>query len=66
MKIAENCCMLLLYLSLIHIYTKKGFSAKEIREINPDNNKGLYVVPQILSNQAEDTVNTIHKLERCV
>ena len=44
-------------------HTKKGFSAKEIREINPDNNKGLYVVPQILSNQAEDTVNTIHKLE---
>ena len=24
----------------------------------------LYVVPQILSNQAEDTVNTIHKLEQ--
>lgn len=44
-------------------HTKKGFSAKEIREINPNNNKGLYVVPQILSNQAEDTVNTIHKLE---
>lgn len=45
-------------------HTKKGFSTKEIREIHPDNNKGLYVVPQILSNQAEDTVNTIHKLEQ--
>lgn len=45
-------------------HTKKGFSTKEIREIHPDNNKELYVVPQILSNQAEDTVNTIHKLEQ--
>lgn len=45
-------------------HTKKGFSAKEIREIDPANNEGLFVVPQILSNRAEDTVNTIRKLEQ--
>lgn len=43
-------------------HTKKGFSVKEIREVSPENQKGLYVVPQILSNQAEDTLDTIRKL----
>lgn len=43
-------------------HTKKGFSAKEIREVSPENQKGLYVVPQILSNHAEDTLDTIRKL----
>lgn len=44
-------------------HTKKGLSAKEIREITPEHNRGLYVVPQILSNNAQDTLDTIRKLE---
>lgn len=45
-------------------HSKKGFSEKEIREVAPENNRGLCLVPQILSNHAEDTLNTIRKLEQ--
>lgn len=43
-------------------HTKKGLSVKEIRELSPENQEGLYVVPQILSNNGEDTLDTIRKL----
>lgn len=43
-------------------HSKKGFSAKEKREILPENNKGLYLVPQIMSNNAKDCIKTIGKL----
>lgn len=44
-------------------HSKKGFSVREKKEILPENNKGLYLVPQIMSNHAEDCVKTIKKLE---
>lgn len=44
-------------------HSKKGFSAKEKREILPENNEGLYLVPQIMSNHAGDCLKTIGKLE---
>ncbi len=44
-------------------HSKRGFSAKEKREILPENNEGLYLVPQIMSNHAEDCLNTIRKLK---
>ncbi len=44
-------------------HTKKGFSVKEVRELSPEHQKGLYVVPQILSNNGEDTLDTIRKLK---
>lgn len=34
----------------------KRLSLKEEREVSPDTNKGLYVVPQILSNNGEDVI----------
>lgn len=43
-------------------HSKKGFSAKEKREILPENNKGLYLVPQIMSCHAGDCIKTIGKL----
>lgn len=33
---------------------KGSFNAKELRDIIPENNKGIYLVPQILTNSAED------------
>ncbi len=45
-------------------HSKKGFSEKEVREIAPENNRGLCLVPQILSNHAQDTLNTVRKLEQ--
>ncbi len=43
-------------------HSKKGFSAKEKREILPENNKGLCLVPQIMSNHAQDCIKTMGKL----
>lgn len=44
-------------------HSKKGFSTREKREILPENNKGLYLVPQIMSNHADECLRTIEKLE---
>lgn len=39
-------------------HPNRGFKAKELKEILPEHNQGLYVVPQILTNQAEDFIRT--------
>ena len=38
----------------------KRLSSKEIKEVSPDTNGKLPVVPQILTNNAEDFVKTAH------
>jgi tRNA-dihydrouridine synthase len=43
-------------------HTKKGFTAKELAEILPENNEGMYLVPQILTNRSEDFLRTEEKL----
>ncbi len=43
-------------------HTKRGFNAKELAEILPENNKGMRLVPQILTNRAEDFLGTAEKL----
>lgn len=45
-------------------HRKKGFSTKELNEILPDHNKGMDLVPQILSNHAEGFLDTVKKLQR--
>ena len=42
--------------------SNKNLSCKEINEISPEHNKGLVVVPQILTNQAEVFVSIAAKL----
>lgn len=44
-------------------HLKKGFSTKEQNDILPEHSKGMYVVPQIMSNDAEGFLNTVKKLE---
>lgn len=44
-------------------HSKKGFSAREQKEIMPEHNEGMHVVPQILSNHAGDCLQTIEKLK---
>ena len=39
------------------------FSAREKKDILPDHNLGMYTVPQILTNRAEDFLRTAKKLE---
>ncbi|MCI8836578.1 MAG: tRNA-dihydrouridine synthase family protein [Hungatella sp.] len=36
---------------------------RELRDVDPDNNKGMYVVPQILTNSAPDFVRTAKTLK---
>lgn len=44
-------------------HSKKGFSAKEKRDILPEHNEGLYLVPQIMSNHGDECLKTIGKLQ---
>ena len=44
-------------------HEKKGFSTKEKREILPEYNEGQFLVPQIMSNNAQDCLSTIEKLK---
>ena len=38
-------------------HTKKCMDSREKRDILPENNKGLYVVPQVLTNKAEELID---------
>lgn len=42
---------------------KKGMNNREKNDILPEHNQGLYVVPQLLTNRAEDFIRTAHVLE---
>ncbi len=44
-------------------HSKKDFSTKEKKEILPEYNEGMCIVPQILTNHAEDCLSTIEKLK---
>ena len=44
-------------------HSKKGFSAREMREIDPGRNEGMNLIPQIMSNQAGDCLRTMKKLK---
>ena len=43
-------------------HTKKLMDTREKRDILPENNKGLYIVPQVLTNQAEDLIDLVKQL----
>ena len=44
--------------------TKTILNAKELRDILPENNQGLYLVPQVLTNHAKDFIIMIRELEK--
>ena len=43
-------------------HTKKLMDAREKRDILPENNKGLNIVPQVLTNKAEDLIDLAKQL----
>lgn len=43
-------------------HTKKLMDSREKRDILPENNKGLNVVPQVLTNKAEDLIDLANQL----
>lgn len=44
-------------------HTKKDFNTREKNEILPEHNVGMYLVPQILTNNAEDFLRTSKRLK---
>lgn len=46
----------------INPHTTRSLNSKEKKDILPENNKGMYTVPQILTNQAEDFVRVAKEL----
>ena len=44
-------------------HTKKGLTTREINEILPEHNENMYLVPQILTNDAEGFLQTVEKLK---
>lgn len=48
------------------IVTNKGTSLKgrDLRDVLPENNKGMNIVPQILTNDSEGFINTSRKLQQ--
>jgi len=44
-------------------HTKKTMDAREKRDILPENNEGLHIVPQVLTNKAEDLIAVCKELK---
>jgi hypothetical protein len=44
-------------------HMKKGFSKSELMELNSEYNKGQYLIPQILTNSAEDFLKLADEIE---
>lgn len=44
-------------------HTKKNMDTRERRDILPENNAGLYVVPQVLTNKAEELIAVCKELK---
>lgn len=44
-------------------HIKRGFNTRELNDILPENNEGMRLVPQILTNDAKGFLQTVKKLE---
>lgn len=42
----------------------KSLKTKELRDVLPENNKGLNIVPQVLTNSSEDFITTAKRLQQ--
>lgn len=51
------------YTPFLSLHKEKEFNHKERQEILPENNEGLQVIPQVLTNSAEDFLKAAHKLK---
>ena len=51
------------YTPFLSLHKEKEFSHKEKQEILPENNSGLRVIPQVLTNSSEDVLKAVPKLK---
>lgn len=52
------------FIPFVEPHRKRDFNAKEWKEICRENNEGVFAVPQILTNQAEDFIQTAAALAK--
>ena len=52
------------FIPFIQPNQKGHFSSREKQDVKPENNQGMYAVPQILTNSAEDFLRTAWKLKK--
>ena len=48
------------FIPFIEPHEKRDFKNKELQEILPENNEGIYAVPQILTNRADGFIKVAH------
>lgn len=51
------------FLPFIAPHTKRSYNARERNDLLPEHNEGMYAVPQILTNQAEDFLRIARDLQ---
>ncbi len=51
------------YTPFLSLHKEKEFNHKERQEVLPENNEGLWVVPQVLTNSAEDFLRAVHTIK---
>lgn len=51
------------YTPFLSLHKEKEFNHKERQEILPEHNEGLHVIPQVLTNSAEDFLRAAEKLK---
>ena len=51
------------YTPFISLHKEKEFNHKERQELTPENNEGLWVVPQVLTNSSEDFLKAAEKIK---
>lgn len=51
------------YTPFLSLHKEKEFSHKERQEVAPENNEGLWVVPQVLTNSSEDFLKVANTLK---
>ncbi|MBR2403155.1 MAG: tRNA-dihydrouridine synthase family protein [Lachnospiraceae bacterium] len=51
------------YTPFLSLHKEKEFNHKERQEVLPENNKGLWVVPQVLTNSVEDFLRAANTLK---
>lgn len=51
------------YSPFLSLGTEKGFSSRELQDIDPENNRTITLIPQILTNQADLFLRAAERLE---
>lgn len=51
------------FIPFVEPHEKRDFKTRELQEILPEHNEGIYAVPQILTNQAEGFIRLAHALK---